>query len=809
MVAGTPELELLTPPAQAALPSSPSKLTSATLVYSLDGQYLFQRQAHVLRVLNASTGRVLHECVRENSQQTVFALALHPTTPHELFAAYDDHTVVLWDVLQQKIKTERHVPGPVHWMASSRTCPSLLFLVIQLDAQTWQLIEFNHQNPTRPRVVYQHSTLAFQTAAFQSYVTASSDVTEPGDLLVLLAGSKHIALWYPTHLTNDKSTTPRAYTLYKHKHRYAVTSVALHPTQREFAIGNQRGEIVTWTLVSTRATMHWHAHTVQCLAYGHKGQSLVSGGEECVLVSWDIESGRRTYVPRLSSSIHTILIGPDTSNYVVELADHTLFQYNTVTRVQTWYVQGLGPASTRVQTSLPTRQLVFDPITSAIVLHTASSTGILQLYEPYSNRVCEQIHLSERNHVTRTDFEKLPKFQALITCISATGQVLVTLSSPLTAPQGEHQTLRFYTRRVDGSFVVQTAIDAPHGAAFVIKMAYACTQNIVVTADEHGTFKLWHQNDVSWTCDAAIAYRNERITAVAFAQDDSLLAIAYGCQVTLWDVSTHALRQVVVSEMACRIRQLVFVGQTSPFLVLVTTQSIQVWNLLSLTLSWRYSVPKGVVVAQDCRDKERFLVWFCVNQTTCETMVLVLEPTTSVPVLVRKVPKRIWSAGFHPKTEDIVFVDHETGIWRLHGLHPVNRMDNWRHQQLDIMDVTCQDKECPSSRVALRKRNVKQVDERWMGSASNALFDAPVHVLPSMTTLYRSYMDTMLLKQATKETKTRSDEIKQEEKGLKPREGMEQEKKRRKRPDEATKELYEQMYCKLRASVQRSKARRV
>jgi hypothetical protein len=32
------------------------------------------------------------------------------------------------------------------------------------------------------------------------------------------------------------------------------------------------------------------------------------------------------------------------------------------------------------------------------------------------------------------------------------------------------------------------------------------------------------------------------------------------------------------------------------------------------------------------------------------------------------------------------------------------------------------------------------------GNAANALFDAPAHVLPSMTALYRSFMDTMLPK---------------------------------------------------------------
>lgn len=332
----TDELELLTPPPQAAPSSGRLGLFAATLVYSSDGRYVFQRQAHVVRVLHSQSGRVLHECVRADNKSAVRALALHPHNALQLLAAYEDGYIIVWDFVEHKPLAELDAKAPVLWMGSSRTSASQLLLVVQTDANTWSLIEFSLKKKKRGRVLFQNSKKLFQAAALQSYTTPQGDGEQavPGDFLVVAAGDKLVTLWLH-HQSGAKDSGNRVYSMQKLNHLRDVTCVAVSPTQREFSIGDQIGQIYRYQQQGeTASKMHWHSHAVHCIQYSSDGQFLLSGGEECVLVSWQLETGRRAYLPRLPASVEVIAPRQDGGVYAVGLADSVLFQYNPVTREQ-------------------------------------------------------------------------------------------------------------------------------------------------------------------------------------------------------------------------------------------------------------------------------------------------------------------------------------------------------------------------------------------------------------------------------------------------------------------------------------------
>ncbi|CEG49669.1 WD40 repeat protein [Plasmopara halstedii] len=833
------ELELLTPPPQAIPTSNRIRIASINLLYSSDGRYIFQRQAHVVRVLHAPTGRVLHECVRTDKKNVVCALALHPYNALQLLAAYDDGMILVWDFIEHKVLVELNAKDPIRWMASSRTCPSQLLLVTQSDPTTWNLVEFSLKKKKRGRLLLQNNKQKFHAAALQSYVTSQDKQTEPGDFVVLAANKKLVTLWF-THQPGTQDSSTRVYTIQKLTHYCAVSCVAISPTKREFSIGDQIGQIFRhFTQTISRedgAKMHWHSHAVHCIQYSSDGQFLLSGGEECVLVSWHLETGRRAYLPRLPAAVETIAPRPDGGVYAVSLADNVLFQYNPVTREQEWEARGLARAGNSAASSIPTRQLVIDPLTKSLVLNGSSGAGILQFFEPFADRVLQTLLLSERNQVTRTEDEVLPIFRALYSCFSSNGKDLVTLHAPTTAQYGDESALRFWTRRVDGTFFVNTAIDAPHGRARVTSMAYTPSSfyDCVVSGDEKGDFKVWNKTKIeaggtAWHCQAVVRYRDEPITALAFARDGSLLAVAYGNKLTLWDITTHALRRVIPSADGNTIKQIVFLGTSSPYVVIVTTNQVQVWNLLSLTMLWRYTVPKGTVVAEEVM-YERFLVWLPVDK---KTVILVFDAQTSVPTCIRVVDlgSKVWSAGFHPPTMDIILIDNKMGVWRLDG--PKAKSLNARlRKQAHIAAVAArdatkygeQDIKMLSAIYKAASNNVakkKMLDSvKVNGSASSHLFDAPAHVLPSMTALYQSFMDTMLPKshQAVNSNESQKKKNKRRNKEQEHATidvqvgGNEVQRKRTKLQVEkelANTELRQQTYSKLLETFRKTKARRV
>lgn len=115
------------------------------------------------------------------------------------------------------------------------------------------------------------------------------------------------------------------------------TTVVCHPTESYFATGDTRGSIRLWYIlneeslatlrVATEQTkesgkkgnanvvpstamsvLHWHAHAVSSLAFTPNGAYLLSGGEEAVLVIWQIASRHKEFVPRIGAPIEALTV---------------------------------------------------------------------------------------------------------------------------------------------------------------------------------------------------------------------------------------------------------------------------------------------------------------------------------------------------------------------------------------------------------------------------------------------------------------------------------------------------------------------
>uniref|UniRef100_K3WS75 Anaphase-promoting complex subunit 4 WD40 domain-containing protein n=1 Tax=Globisporangium ultimum (strain ATCC 200006 / CBS 805.95 / DAOM BR144) TaxID=431595 RepID=K3WS75_GLOUD len=374
--------ELLTPRRTAA--RGADAVNTATLTYSTDGKYLFQREAHVIRVLNTKNGQLLHECIRSEAQplgaiagdakaaqenktsdstaaavrngdrQQVTALALHPHNALQLIASYEDGKVLVWDFSEEKILQEFDAKASILWMESSSVSPSMLMMVVTPEDSTvaaskWSLIEFNMKKKRRGRTLLEQSKLTFKSASMGSYkdsndaAATTSDDRFNGDYVVIVAGARMFGV--RVQREQDGSVgMGRPFTTQKYTHLRDVTCVAVHPSAAEFVIGDSLGQLYRHhgQGAATTSKMHWHAHAVKCVTYSSDGNFLVSGGEECVFVSWHIESGRRSYLPRRSASLSAIATRADGAGYAIALEDHVLFQYNHITKEEEWHALGLA-----------------------------------------------------------------------------------------------------------------------------------------------------------------------------------------------------------------------------------------------------------------------------------------------------------------------------------------------------------------------------------------------------------------------------------------------------------------------------------
>ena len=132
----------------------------------------------------------------------------------------------------------------------------------------------------------------------------------------------------------------------KHKHNGTISCLAIHPEEACIAVGDTRGQIVLYRDFDggradsagsvgeaaagsssgepIKTTLHWHAHGVSALQFNSDGAYLLSGGEEAVLVIWQVASSVQRFLPRLGAPFSGVAISHDDTKYATCHVDNTI-----------------------------------------------------------------------------------------------------------------------------------------------------------------------------------------------------------------------------------------------------------------------------------------------------------------------------------------------------------------------------------------------------------------------------------------------------------------------------------------------------
>ncbi|PYH88732.1 WD40 repeat-like protein [Aspergillus ellipticus CBS 707.79] len=70
--------------------------------------------------------------------------------------------------------------------------------------------------------------------------------------------------------------------------------------------------------------LHWHRSSVNSVRWSKDGNYIISGGNESVMVLWQLDTGRKQFLPHLSSPIDNIVISTLGNSYAVKLADNSV-----------------------------------------------------------------------------------------------------------------------------------------------------------------------------------------------------------------------------------------------------------------------------------------------------------------------------------------------------------------------------------------------------------------------------------------------------------------------------------------------------
>ncbi|KAG1668638.1 hypothetical protein FOA52_002492 [Chlamydomonas sp. UWO 241] len=387
------------------------------------------------------------------------------------------------------------------------------------------------------------------------------------------------------------------------------------------------------------ATLHWHASAVGCLSYSPDGTYLLSGGREGVLVLWQVENGSQNFLPRLGGPLVSIRPSPvDPARYLVSQADNTLRVVNTASMKVESSVLGLRPLPAGLPPRASPSATLLQPGTGHLVVPCESAE--MQLYDTVHNRHVAIVKVVPRNYVSMPADAAKPSASAAASADadaaagSAPG-VLVHASLPHLPPYVSHAAftpngsclvtvdmrpdagayrsseacLKFWDVTGGGSsaeggapaLALNTRVDDPHTG---IVSAVAChpSADVVATCGGDAEFRLWvhvptarapggrAEAPSAWRVRARGAYRGLPLTAVAFSTDGSVLAVAAGSKVTLWDPVTCGLAAVLSlphehAASGASIWRLAFLPG-SRHLVGATNGVLCVWDVASCALAW-------------------------------------------------------------------------------------------------------------------------------------------------------------------------------------------------------------------------------
>ncbi|WVQ78204.1 hypothetical protein IAT38_000287 [Cryptococcus sp. DSM 104549] len=547
-------------------------------------------------------------------------------------------------------------------------------------------------------------------------------------------------------------------------------------------------------------SLHWHAHAVSAIAFTPSGSHLLSGGEESVLVQWTVATGKREYIPRLGGRpIVSLAVrrgdGGAEEEWWMALADGAVIRIGAASGHIANVGQGIRLDPLRPTSASAPYPIAFHPATSSLVV-PSSHPSTLQFIDPVASTVLFDLEVAPSNRVSRRDEKELEPVAVEKVAFSDAQDGRSVWMATMEGRKGDSmqgggmvKNLKVW-KWANEKYMVNTQFPRPHSISDVTSVTFSpipaptstsskaalAPNPYLLTTSANGVAKLWHvrqakkseQGKVSakrpalielyWSCRSTFDYRNLPITASAFSPDITILALAHGSVITLWDVESNILLKVLDGGAGVDLKKVAFVGGEGRWLVgSGEKEGIVVWDLLSCEVAWAISAhpvesliasSSSFFVTSSSDAHYTTLNTFSPASATPTRTISLPTPTSHLTLLPTAAPSHtsLHFIGVSPKGEISRFGDVSTGARTLasntistakvsQGLSIWQEMFG-KGAFLEEPDVDAEQATATAS--ALQQRVVSK------GGRPADVFDGPSHTMPPTGMLFEAFIDELL-----------------------------------------------------------------
>ncbi|KAL7285467.1 hypothetical protein ACG7TL_000564 [Trametes sanguinea] len=784
-------------------------------IFTKDGSYFFSAAGPSVKIHSVATGEVVStltpplssepSAAGSSSQADVVTSAiLSPHNPFQLITGSLDGFVRVWDFLDASLLQTVCIAQPIFHLTAHERFRDHVFVAAARPTKkktSKANVATSEDNvavlrvslkPTAATAASPVQTSSEIVGVGKTRLTTGLAISPSGAWLVATAGHKAYVC-----RTDDLKA---GFTKFVSPER--LTCLAFHPSEEYFATGDATGCIRLWYCLNESiaiktpgvektaqtTTLHWHAHAVSSLAFTPNGAYLLSGGEEAVLVIWQLHTGKKEYVPRVGSPIvHIALLNSGgEEEYLLALADasfvfvraSTLKISRSIARIK------LDPAISHDRPSSSTAvPLAVHSLSSTLIL-PSSHPSSLQTFSPSTSKLISELEVSPSNRVSRRDDKPLQPSRVERVVLSDSGDWMATVDC---READESFRAEVYMKiwqwdRKGGFWVLNTRIDRPHGLKNVTGVAFRpCARTrddlLLATTGEDGQIRSWRIRSVKtksegveefWVARSSLRFREEIPSDVSWSPDGSLLAVSVGSHVAIYDPETNALMQVLTAPECATVSSAQFVGSTGRYVVVSGPRDVLLWDLVSQCLRWHYRSQAAIDRPVVHPEEDRVVVMERIAASTTvespSTKVLVFGALSSVPVAVRTLPFHmrtvvpVPSSGFFPTDPSGFTLVGITDSWSVVVLgDDVQVPEDEGSSAQGITRDTATGKRtlfhdifgasafadlatAPSTSTAA----LGTTAQPWKGKEVAQIFDAPAHLLPPLESLFDAVMDGFL-----------------------------------------------------------------